>query len=551
MSASHPHAAPAPNHTVLVIDDNPITLKTVRMTLEAVGHRVLSAGSGQAALAVLATEAPDLVLQDLVLPDIDGFELLAQLRACAAGGDIPIICYSGLVGRDEQQRVLAAGFTDVLYKPATPGELLTTIQSYLPQRPAVAPAFAGRRVLVVDDDPVLRRLAAVCLKTAGAQVETAADGDDGLAQARLVMPDVILSDVLMPNRDGFGFCLALRQDPALKDIPVVLLSSQYVNAAERALAQKVGANTLVERSPDLQAALAALADALGHIVPRSEHDVRGLQSEHLTRVMCQIERQVAAHAQSLQTQAMYRILAGFIEHAVKLPTGAREPTAQVDEVLLRYLDACGVPTGAVYLLEADGELLVHAVAGVRKERASAWFDFFGEAELLQAVMSSDEPVVWPEGAAEPERVAAVLERAAVSTLMLCPLAANGSKLGVLVLGARRQKLDPDALALVRTAADQPDHRVRAHVRRAHRLRTAIPRTHTGAGRRRRDRRRRRKAAVRQSRGRAPVWPERGGVARRNCSAAVDVAQTAKRRLGRTVRQRRWRDPGKRHDGDHD
>ena len=76
--------------TVLVVEDNPITLKMVRIALEAEGHRVLEAGSGREALEHLA-QSPDLVLQDLGLADMDGFELATRIRSRPEGRDVPLV----------------------------------------------------------------------------------------------------------------------------------------------------------------------------------------------------------------------------------------------------------------------------------------------------------------------------------------------------------------------------------------------------------------------------------------------------------------------------
>ena len=86
------------------------------------------------------------------------------------------------------------------------------------------------RVLVVDDDPVIVGLLRVNFEMEGYDVTTAADGVEGLAAVRASRPDVVVSDVMMPRLDGLGLAAALKADPALATIPIVLLSAKAQNA---------------------------------------------------------------------------------------------------------------------------------------------------------------------------------------------------------------------------------------------------------------------------------------------------------------------------------
>jgi len=86
------------------------------------------------------------------------------------------------------------------------------------------------KVLVVDDDPVIVRLLRVNFEMDGYEVATAGDGEEGLAVARTERPDVVVSDIMMPKLDGIGFAAAMKADPALAGIPIVLLSAKAQNA---------------------------------------------------------------------------------------------------------------------------------------------------------------------------------------------------------------------------------------------------------------------------------------------------------------------------------
>ncbi|HTC21118.1 MAG TPA: response regulator, partial [bacterium] len=86
--------------TILVVEDDPSILKVLRRILETEGYRVLGAGNGKDAVALM-TEKPDLVLQDLVLPDITGYDLVSKLRAHSEDASLPILALSGYMEKPD------------------------------------------------------------------------------------------------------------------------------------------------------------------------------------------------------------------------------------------------------------------------------------------------------------------------------------------------------------------------------------------------------------------------------------------------------------------
>jgi two-component system phosphate regulon response regulator PhoB len=114
----------------------------------------------------------------------------------------------------------------------------------------------------VDDDPLGRKLVALRLRDEGFAVETSGTAEDALGIAVLAPPAAILSDVRMPGMDGFQLCRAVRRDPRLARIPIVLLSTA-VEEADRSRALDAGADGLLVRTPDMRGILDALARVLG------------------------------------------------------------------------------------------------------------------------------------------------------------------------------------------------------------------------------------------------------------------------------------------------
>ncbi len=118
-------------HRILVVEDNPITLKMMIVALKAAGYDAVGAKDGQSALASVAQQWPDLVLQDLVLPDIDGLELAHQLRESPHGQEVILVALSGLAGKLEEARTVSAGFAHLLFKPVEPSMLVALIGGLL------------------------------------------------------------------------------------------------------------------------------------------------------------------------------------------------------------------------------------------------------------------------------------------------------------------------------------------------------------------------------------------------------------------------------------
>jgi CheY-like chemotaxis protein len=106
-------------------------------------------------------------------------------------------------------------------------------------------------VLVVDDDATIRRLLQITLETEGFTVSTAGDGVEGLRMAQEApRPDLVLLDIMMPGMDGLQVCHTLKNDPATKDTPVVLLSAK-AQSHDIELGMRVGADDYITKPPDL------------------------------------------------------------------------------------------------------------------------------------------------------------------------------------------------------------------------------------------------------------------------------------------------------------
>ncbi|MGI8778385.1 MAG: response regulator transcription factor [Acidimicrobiales bacterium] len=124
----------APRTRVLVIDDDPVILELLRINFEIEGFEVISACDGQEGLRRAGTDHPDVILSDIMMPRLDGLELLARLRGDPATAEVPVVLLSAKAQRAEVDRGLALGADDYVTKPFDPLELLDRVNAALDKR---------------------------------------------------------------------------------------------------------------------------------------------------------------------------------------------------------------------------------------------------------------------------------------------------------------------------------------------------------------------------------------------------------------------------------
>lgn len=243
---------------VLVIEDNPASLDLMVYLLKAFGHEPLSARDGLEGIEVARRDRPELILCDIQLPGADGTEVCRQLKSDPATRDIKMVAVTAYAMVGDREKLLAEGFNGYLSKPINPQTFIEQVKPYLPLKEAARPAPgasvdalpekpATGNILVVDNSPVNIKLARSMLEPFGYTVVEAGSVDAAMRLLDREVPDAILSDLHMPDKDGFDLIEAVKADAELRKVPFLFVSSTLWAERERQRALSLGANYFVMR----------------------------------------------------------------------------------------------------------------------------------------------------------------------------------------------------------------------------------------------------------------------------------------------------------------
>jgi CheY-like chemotaxis protein len=268
---------------ILVIEDNHPNLDLMTYLLTAFGHTPLTAHDGAEGLEAAQREAPDLIVCDVHLPRVDGYEVARQLKTHPSLRRTPLVAVTALAMVGDRDRVLAAGFDGYIPKPIVPQTFVTQVEAFLrPEQrssslkprsttptPGLPSAHFGRRhaarritILVVDDLPANRELIESSLSPFGYDVVPTHSAEGGLVLARESPPDLILCDVHLGETDGFSFFHAVKADPMLRAIPFLFISSSICAEKDRIAALAMGADRFILRPIAPQELLAEIEACL-------------------------------------------------------------------------------------------------------------------------------------------------------------------------------------------------------------------------------------------------------------------------------------------------
>jgi hypothetical protein len=213
--AAQAPALTADSPDVLVVDDDVTVREMAERYLTREGFSVATADGGREGLRLARELHPAAVTLDVIMPDLDGWTVLAAIKGDPELADIPVILMTIM---DERNRGYSLGAADYMVKPVDRERLAMVLRSIV--------GITGRHVLVVDDDDLVRRGISQALEKAGWKVAEAENGRVGLTRLADAVPDVIVLDLMMPEMDGFEFLEALRHRAEWRNLPVVVVTAR-------------------------------------------------------------------------------------------------------------------------------------------------------------------------------------------------------------------------------------------------------------------------------------------------------------------------------------
>ena len=210
-----------PAYKILVVDDQRSVRNFVSSLLKGEDITIQEAQNGQEALAILESRGPvDLILSDVDMPVMDGLKLCEVLKASERFRSIPVLIVSSFDSESDAERGFQAGAYSYISKAEVQTKLLPLVHGLRKKYD-----FRKRQtVMVVDDSPTLRLMLGTALSCAGFQTIMVENGKLACEKLCQMRPDLILSDIVMPEMDGYALFQWVRQQPELKDIPFVVMS---------------------------------------------------------------------------------------------------------------------------------------------------------------------------------------------------------------------------------------------------------------------------------------------------------------------------------------
>jgi signal transduction histidine kinase/DNA-binding response OmpR family regulator len=214
---------PAVRTCVLVIDDDPLQRDLMQRYLRKEGFTVCTASGGVQGLRLARQLLPAAITLDVMMPDMDGWSVLAALKGDATLCEIPVIMLTMV---DDAERGFTLGASEYATKPVNRRRLSQILKKYTCLKPPCP-------VLVIDDDPVSRSLTRAMLEKEGWVASEAGNGIEALRSMERNRPRLIFLDLMMPEMDGFEFAAEVRRHPEWRSIPIVVITAQDLTKEDR------------------------------------------------------------------------------------------------------------------------------------------------------------------------------------------------------------------------------------------------------------------------------------------------------------------------------
>lgn len=216
------------NKKILIIEDEKSLIDTLSKKLKNEGYEVFVAYDGKEGLESIAEKKPDLIMLDMLMPNIDGYGVLEKMRE--ENNKIPIIIISNSGQPVDVDRALKLGAKDYLVKAELDlDEIMEKVKNCIDNNSSsnLDCPPGSKKILIVEDDEFLRQLCAKKMNQMNFCVDMAVDGIKGYEKIIKGKPDLVLLDIIMPGMEGFDVLKKVREDKdeEIANIPIIMLSN--------------------------------------------------------------------------------------------------------------------------------------------------------------------------------------------------------------------------------------------------------------------------------------------------------------------------------------
>lgn len=206
---------------ILIIEDDSVLRNALQKKLNLEGYKTILAQDGAIGLQKAQETKPDLILLDILMPNIDGMAVLEQVKKDPELRHIPVIVISNSGQDVEIKKIMQLGAIDYLIKANfNPKEVVVKVKKALGEKQDL-----GQKILIIEDDKFLRDLIAKKLYEEGYSTLSATDGEEGLQSIKQKKPDLVLLDILLPSMSGWEVLNKAKADPEVSKIPILLLTN--------------------------------------------------------------------------------------------------------------------------------------------------------------------------------------------------------------------------------------------------------------------------------------------------------------------------------------
>jgi signal transduction histidine kinase/DNA-binding response OmpR family regulator len=256
----HPPIRPVKGSLILVIDDDQVVCDVMARHLEREGFVVRTATGGREGLQLAHELHPAAITLDINMPDLDGWTVLAAIKGDPKLADIPVVL---ITIEDNRSRGYSLGATEYMTKPVDRERLISLLQE-------ISSPIA-RKVLLVDDDEIMRESVRRVLEQEKWEVTEAGNGRIALQRLVESSPDVIVLDLMMPEMDGFEFLVELRQRADWREIPVLVLTAKDLSAEDQKRLSGYVERVMQKSASELGELLRELGQMLPRSIERGQH----------------------------------------------------------------------------------------------------------------------------------------------------------------------------------------------------------------------------------------------------------------------------------------